>query len=142
MESVTADENNERFHAVDNCLIFTKTKTVVIGAKTAPIPTDSSVNAIGSYAFERSLLKKITVPDNIVHISQYAFAGSAVEELHISSSVKFIDLNVLFNCFSLKTVIFDGTIDQWKAIEHPAWVANAPNFTVVCTDGEIEYISD
>ena len=39
-----------------------------------------------------------------------------------------------------KEIRFDGTIEEWNSLsKNTDWYYNASHFTVVCTDGEIEY---
>ncbi len=51
LESITVSPDNEVYHSAGNCLIETKSKTLVLGCKNSVIPDDGSVTSIGVNAF-------------------------------------------------------------------------------------------
>ena len=76
-----------------------------------------SVTSIGDMAFEDCFaLTSITIPDSVTSIGDYAFA----------------------NC-PLTNICFDGTVEQWNAIEKNNWCSEPVNYTlyIFCTDGEV-----
>lgn len=95
LTSITVDSKNKVYHASNNCLIETATKTLVTGCKTSVIPTDGRVTSIGSRAFSGcSGLTSITIPDSVTSIGGSAFYG----------------------CTSLKIIYYTGTAAQWTKI--------------------------
>ena len=41
---------------------------------------------------------------------------------------------------SFEAIIYDGTVAEWNAVEKDAnWYVSSSSFTVICTDGKIEY---
>ena len=67
-------------------------------------------------------LKKILLPSTLKEISGYAVLGL---------------------CSSLEEIVYNGTVEQWNAIEKSdTWYIATPSFKVICTDGEIEYPAD
>ena len=100
-----------------------------------------SVTIIGSYAFNRcTSLTSVVVPDSVTGIGDFAFSDctgltSAVIggglagidkslffgctnliRIDIPDSVQRIGTSAFYNCTSLKTVYYNGTEAQWKAI--------------------------
>jgi hypothetical protein len=101
-----------------------------------------SLTAIGVRCFNNCKnLPEITVPENTEYIAAYAFDGcSALEAFNVKS--KIIDLHecIINDAASIKEFRFEGALNEWHDLKkHENWLGNASNFTVICTDGEIEY---
>ena len=74
LTSITVDEGNTKYHSSGNCIIETKSKTLIAGCKTSVIPDDDSVTSIGSKAFQNcNGLTSITIPDSVTSIGSQAF---------------------------------------------------------------------
>lgn len=80
---------------------------------------DGSVTRIGDYAFEKcSSLTFIDIPDSVTSIGAMAFTGChGLTDMVISNSVKVIDDGAFSLCDSLTDIYFNGTADEWSAIE-------------------------
>ncbi|MGN0797327.1 MAG: leucine-rich repeat domain-containing protein [Christensenellales bacterium] len=76
-----------------------------------------SVISIATYAFsDCSELTTITIPNSVTRIFSYAFN----------------------NCSNLTTIIFQGTMEQWNAIDKmKLWDNGTGNYVIHCTDGDI-----
>lgn len=76
IEEITADSGNATYHAVNNCLISTAYKSLVLGCKNSVIPADGTVAGIAAYAFYYcGGLKSVSIPKTITGISPNAFNG-------------------------------------------------------------------
>ena len=63
-------------------------------------------------------LKKISLPSTLKTISGYAVLGC---------------------CESIEEIVYNGTVEEWNAIEKSdTWYIATPAFKVICTDGEVE----
>ena len=70
-------EGNPIYHSWGNCIIVTRTKTLVVGCKGSVIPDDGSVTAIGDWAFyDCSSLEKLTLGSSVETIGAEAFDGA------------------------------------------------------------------
>lgn len=98
----------------------------------------NSVTSIGGHAFAFcSSLTKVVIPDSVTSIDWGAFCGcSSLTEVLIPNSVTSIGTQAFGYCSSLTSITFNGTIEEWKAIEKgDAWNGNVPATEVVCTNG-------
>ena len=77
------------------------------------------VERLSAREFEKcTSLKKILLPSTLKEISGYAVLGL---------------------CSSLEEIVYNGTVDEWNAIEKSDdWYIATPAFRIVCTDGEVE----
>jgi len=67
-------------------------------------------------------LKKISLPSTLKTISGYAVLGL---------------------CESIEEIVYNGTVEEWNAIEKSdAWYIATPACKVICTDGEVELPAD
>lgn len=62
-------------------------------------------------------LTNVTIPDSVTSIGSGAFEG----------------------CYSLTSITFNGTVEEWIAIKKGEyWNSAVPATKVVCSDGEVE----
>lgn len=115
LESITVESGNTKYHSAGNCLIETATKTLIAGFNKSVIPTDGSVEIIGQYSFYRcSEIKSIVIPDSVKSIGKSAF----------------------YECSSLTSITFNGTKEQWQAIDKVSgWNSYTGDYTVTFSDG-------
>ena len=69
---------------------------------------------------------------------------SGLKSIKISASLTYIGVSTFKNCTALTDIYFDGTIEQWNAVEKEAgnwveghWNYGTPDYTVHCTDGDV-----
>ena len=139
LTNINVSPNNAKYHSYGNCLIETKSKTLIFGCKNSIIPADGSVTSIGIYAFyDCRGLTSIVIPDSVTSIGSDAFKDcSGLTSVTIGSSVSSIEEWAFGGCKGLNEIRYDGTIKQWKAIRKGnMWNRDTGNYTVYCTDGE------
>ena len=122
LESIVVEDGNTVYHSEGNCLIETDSKTLIVGCKNSVIPSDGSVTRIGDHAFARcNSLTSIVIPEGVTSIGKYAF----------------------WYCSSLTSITFQGSIEQWIAIDKGTeWNLDAGSYTVICTDGTLDKNGD
>lgn len=106
------------------------------------ITIGNNVKTIGTYAFYKcSSLESITIPDSVEFVDEYAFYGCSVlktvtigngmtvvspgmfshcpslTDIVIPTSVTTISAGAFSECKSLTTIKYQGTEEQWNAIE-------------------------
>ena len=88
LASITVSEANPAYHSVDNCLIATGSKTLVLGCKNSVIPMDGTVTSIGYAAFSGCTgLASIKIPDRVTNIGWDAFSGcTGLKEIRFCSN--------------------------------------------------------
>lgn len=144
LESITVSTDNKFYKAVNNCLLVTYDSGVsyslVAGCKTSVIPTNENVIEIDIYAFDtHTELKNIEIPDSVKLIKEQAFDKCVgLETVTIGKGVKNINSFAFGGCTRLADIYYKGTKEEWNSIQKKdAWDQNSGNYTVHCTDGDI-----
>ncbi len=117
LKSIVVAAGNTVYHSSNNCLIETESKLLLQGTSNSVIPTDGSVTSIRKDAFYNcNELTSIVIPDCVNSIGECAF-----EE-----------------CISLTEITYEGTMEQWNAIDKGMeWDNNTGSYVIHCTDGDI-----
>jgi hypothetical protein len=64
---------------------------------------------------------------------------SALQEITIPARVEAIDEGALAGCSALKTIHYEGTVEQWNKLpKGMVWDLELEGYTVVCSDGSVE----
>ncbi|MBP5610352.1 MAG: leucine-rich repeat domain-containing protein, partial [Clostridia bacterium] len=113
----------------------------------------------GNYFKDSIHLTSVTIEDGVTRTGSYTNC-TGLTEFTIPGSVKTVGSNVFKNCVNLTTVNirlgveklrvyafsysgvttinFEGTVDEWNAIEKEnGWDKDTQDYTVVCSDGVI-----
>lgn len=106
LEQIKVEMGNPVYHSDENCLIETKSKTLVAGCKNSRIPTDGSVRSIGREAFTNcSSLTSIILPNTVRIVGREAFQGcSSLTSITIPNSVTGIEGGAFEYCSSLTSI--------------------------------------
>lgn len=77
---------------------------------------------------------------SVTTIAYMAFYGcDTLEKVYLSNSITRFDVAAFWYCTSLTEFHFDGTVEEWNAIDKGAnWDRGLNDYTVYCTDGEIK----
>ncbi len=133
IESITVDENNERYYVKDDCLIDKDNGLLLQGLSTGKIPQDGSIYSLGQYCFSNTAIKTIWIPDNIDIIPNNAFSRceslysvSLPDNLHTLDATCFawcpslVVVNLPESLVNIRTYVFDSC--SLSAITIPAAV--------------------
>ena len=106
LTSITVAKGNTKYHSAGNCLIETKSKTLIAGCKNSIIPTDGSVTSIGNSAFSGCTgLTSITIPNRVTSIGDSAFSGcKGLTSVTIPDRVTSISDGAFSGCKGLTSV--------------------------------------
>lgn len=148
LKSITVDEENQTFSSQGNCIIDNKTKTLVAGCNNSTIPSDSTIESIGHYAFTGcSELRSITIPDNVKAIKHYAFSEcSSLESIFIPKNVTYIEGSVFEDCINLSEIKVDLDNLTYHVIDncliHTAQKTLIKGLynSIIPADGSVEHI--
>ena len=104
--SIVVEADNDRICSVDNCIIERETKTLILGCRDSVIPSDTSVEKIGDYAFYGcSGLTSIIIPDNIIYIGADAFKDCInLKDVDIGSGISYLPSGLFNGCCSIVTM--------------------------------------
>ena len=109
LESVSVNENNARYKAIDGCVVEKDKKTVVLACKSAVIPNDGSVEIIGDYAFYGCSLSNVVLPESVKKIGHSAFEDGIFGSV-IMTGVEKIGANAFKGCLELENVELSGNL--------------------------------
>ena len=122
LESIIVEEGNENYLSSGNCLIETKTKTLLLGCKNSIIPADGSVTKIGvDYEwtsedcccgfYNTDGLKRIEIPEGITFIGYLAFSRNKdLISITIPESVTTIGAWAFSDCSSLTSITIPKSV--------------------------------
>ena len=123
IQSIIIHEDNPAYYSKDNCMIETKTKSLLAGCKNSVIPSDNSVTSIGDCtspwmmgAFQScSGLTSVSIPKTIQKLARNSFSECVdLNSIMISESVNYIDGNILSECTSLASI----TVEEGNPCYH------------------------
>ena len=99
------------------------------------------ITAVGEKAFSGIPgLTSVHLQRYILRIGDYAFANSPdLEKVTITKGLQYIGSAVFDGCDSLTTVVFQGSIAEFNAIEKAEdWSYGHSGYVIQCFDGEIQ----
>ena len=136
-----------RYPMVDRTLIDLKSDSEIIDGffrhykllNTVDIP---NARVLCEYVFSNCRsLTSINFP-SVVLIHSNAFSGcNGLTSVNLPKTLKSINSSAFENCTSLAEIMYDGTIEQWNAIEFGAsWCKDIPATEVICSDGTVSLV--
>ena len=123
LAKIAVSPDNPHFIVENGHLIDKRTKTLITGRASAPIPENSSVHIIGEHAFVGcDSLTSVTIPFGVSTIQQFAFSYcDSLRSVIIPGSVFKIEAWAFSHCESLRAVIFQGDYPTklvWRTFEN------------------------
>ena len=102
----------------------------------------ASVVGISYDAFSNSnsTLSEVTFAPNsgLKMILNGAFKNTRITSITLPAGLNVIDGDIFAGCTLLETIIFEGTVEQWNAINKTSgWNSGTPATEVVCSDGVV-----
>ncbi len=95
--------------------------TIVAGAfkdcKMSSIIIPETVKVIGNRAFEGSWVTSIKIPDGVLTIGEHTFYKSTLKNIVLPKSITQIRSYAFDDCTYLENIYFEGTFEEWLAIE-------------------------
>lgn len=100
----------------------------------------TNVAQISDYAFNYcGSLETVTLGGDVRLVGRNAFSScAALEEVTVGVGVQSIGAGAFMMCASLTAIVYEGTQEQWLAIEKGgSWDFGTGSYTVRCSDGDI-----
>ena len=100
----------------------------------------SGITSIENKAFSKCInLNTIRLPDSLTTIGVCAFAQcNSLKSVYIGNNISKLEMRVFQNCSSLTSIYFNGTIEEWNAIEKDSeWDLGTPDYIIYCNNGNI-----
>ena len=107
LTSISVQEGNEKYDSRDNCnaIIRTSTNSLWVGCRNTIIPT--SVNSIGSLAFNGVSINNLSIPESVTTIEMEAFKECRIDKIIIPKSVTSIGMYAFINS-TIREVVIEG----------------------------------
>lgn len=120
LTTIIVDEDNPYLTVVDN-ILYNKKLTII-----RCYPSGKTE-------------KEFILPEGITDIGPCTFAyNNHLESITIPNSVKLIYMNVFSESPNIKNINYNGTVQEWQAIEkYKHWRMDSSDFVINCTDGTI-----
>jgi hypothetical protein len=99
-----------------------------------------NVKSIKGSAFSECIsLTSVSFPDGLRSIENYAFSGcESLEKITLPKSLKAIGDGVFAGCDKLSVIYYEGTKQEWEAIEkHYNWDNDSSFYLISCSDGYV-----
>ncbi len=113
-------------HAFQSC---SKLTSVVIG---------NSVESIGNYAFDCCDLRALIIPDSVKTIGSQAFGENcSLTSATMGVGVVSIGSSPFMECYSLRSITFNGTKEEWNEIEMEGGLGSFSVVRIICSDEEL-----
>ena len=113
LNTISVSAKNPVFHSVNNCLIETESKTLVLACRSSVIPDDGSVTKIGAAFSGSQLLDEITIPNSVTTIGQFAFFDCvSLFTVNIGSGVVTIESDAFAKCSSITRITIPASVTE------------------------------
>ena len=104
------------------------------------VTVPSGIQTVGVGAFYCcASLSFVTMHEGVKKIDTYAFDGcSRLVAVALPKSLTQIGSYAFDNCTALETIVYQGTISEWSAVEKGAnWLSGAKGVKIVCSNGTV-----
>lgn len=105
------------------------------------ITLPKNIEHINQYAFAYSNLHSINLPEGLMSIGRSAFENcNYLNNIHLPSTIMTIDDDAFYDCRSLSSISYNGTMEMWDLIDVGSTIVGGLTKTwiVKCLDGKIE----
>ena len=143
LKTIVVDKNNLDYKSTDGNL-YTKDGLTLVkyatGKEEISFTIPDTVTSIGDNAFSCcASLTSIEIPGSVTSVGDNAFSYCvSLTSIEIPDSVTRIEDWLFLYCTSLTSIKFDGTMEQWNALEKGIdWDDQTGAYVICCTDGEI-----
>ncbi len=98
------------------------------------------VLSLGKGVFTGKLVKSVIVSDGVTEIEEAAFSlCPCLETVKLPKSLNSLGAAAFFSCGVLKTVDYDGTVEEWNAMmKGKGWDSLTGDYKVLCSDGAVK----
>ena len=113
LSRISVDAGNLNYHSVNNCLIERATKTLLSGCGSSVIPNNAELRRIGNYAFSKSPITSVTIPDTVTQIGASAFSGcEQLQSITLHDGITLIENSAFQYCSKLLSVTLPARLEK------------------------------
>lgn len=107
LNHIEVDPDNKYYYVDNDCLVETKTKTVVVGSYSGYIPND--IISIGEYAYYDTKDINVILPSSVINLRGFCF-GSGLKSITLNEGLKNIQYKALSDT-SIETINIPSTVE-------------------------------
>lgn len=109
------------------------------GCRMTSLTISNGVASISNTAFAGCTLTSVVIPESMTRLSAFLFMDCGeLTSVTLPVSITYIAREAFTLCYALTTLTYEGTMEQWRAIEIDAdWRIYSSLVEVVCSDGVI-----
>ncbi len=128
---------NGQYYGTSNNPYMILVQAIDTNANTFEIHPNTKI--IASYSLSWTAIRNIIIPEGIESIDYWAFYKSDINTITLPSTLKCIYSGAFDVCYSLSTIIFNGTVEQWNSIYLvEGWNEDIAATQVQCINGTVE----
>lgn len=119
-DTIKICENNRYFAVVDNVLFSKDMERLILyppEKKDEIYCMPVGVKIIEEESISNKYVKTMYLPNGLEKIVQYSMYVPELETIYIPRTLKKVYLKAFAGCKSLKTVFYEGTIEEWNTID-------------------------
>ncbi len=141
LKTISVNENNDTYFSKDGVL-YAKEKIRIVSVPKAlegDLVLPNGLERVFYGTFKNRKIVSLEIPETMTRIEEETFRNcSLLTSVIIGSGITRIEYQAFGQCTSLSSITFNGTIEEWKAIDKGAdWNYEVPATVVHCSNGDV-----
>ena len=144
LSKLTVANDNRFFYAINNCIVDTEKKAMILGCATSVIPSDGSVIEICEDVYtDTEELTSLVVPDGVKIIRTEAIVNcDNLESIYIGRDVHCIEPAAIYACHQLRKIVVHKSNPHYRSINNCLIETHSGKVLLVANKARIPAIDD